>query len=211
MAPCIKLTSLSTKQLTIICSLIATVITIGVVVTITIRNGSPNLQESNIQEYALKIQSTEPQWIQFVDEATSLVNAFNAGTNDHSEPIYVCRVNLGDQILPGTYSSNQASCQVTYDYFIHGHKEFEILIAEDHSIFVWQDVNSYDDNVSNGALIGGISASKYDIKIAKVGRKDDERIGRVDWTTKEALAPIGQYEHKFREYQVLCLYDYSLL
>ncbi|XP_015790851.1 uncharacterized protein LOC107367639 [Tetranychus urticae] len=211
MASCIKLNSLSTKQLTIICSLIATVITIGVVVAITIRNGSPNLQESNIQKYAFKIESPEPQWIQFVDEETSLVNAFNAGTNSDSEPIYVCRVNLGDVILPGAYSSSQASCQVTYGYFIHEHTEFEILIAEDHSIFVWQDVNSYDDNVSNGALIGGISASKYDIKIAKVGRKDDERIGRVDWTTKEALSSIGQYEHKFREYQVLCLYDYSLL
>ncbi|XP_015788915.1 uncharacterized protein LOC107365859 isoform X1 [Tetranychus urticae] len=209
MAPCIKLNSLSTKQLTIICSLIATVITIGVVVTITIRNRSPNLQESNIQEYAFKIKSTKPQWIQFVDEETSLVNAFNAGTKDDSEPIYVCRVNFGEEILPGTYSSKQASCKVTYWFYTHEHKEFEILIAEDHSIFVWQD--SKDDNASNGALVGGIYASKYDIKIAKVGRKGDEQIGRVELTTNEALASIGQHEHSFTDYQVLCLYDYSLL
>ncbi|XP_015789380.1 uncharacterized protein LOC107366311 [Tetranychus urticae] len=212
MAQSVNFSFSSTKQRSIAIgavALVATLITIGVVVTITIKHESSS---TNNLKSEFKIKFIEPQWIRFVDKNTSLVNAFVAGKNPWYSSIYVCRVNSTKalEILPGMFdpSNYYSSCEVTWGGKSYTDDNFEILVANDPSVFVWES-DTYKDTPI-GALSGGISEWKDDLQISRAEIGAGQYIGKVHGRHSKAYVAYDRLEKTVASYQVLCLQDYSL-
>uniref|UniRef100_T1K4W1 Uncharacterized protein n=1 Tax=Tetranychus urticae TaxID=32264 RepID=T1K4W1_TETUR len=211
----INFSSSSTKQRSIAIgaiALVSTLITIGVVVTVNIKHKSSSTNNLELGEF--KIKFIEPQWIPYVNKSTSLVNAFVAGTNSQSESIYVCRVNSNKtppELLPGTFDPdalNFRGCRVTHGVGHYIYRNFEILVAKNPSVLVWEsDTNGH---APIGALSGGLSEFKDDLQIARAEIDSGQYIGKVHGRQSKAYFAYGDRERAASSYQVLCLQDYSL-
>ncbi|XP_015789377.1 uncharacterized protein LOC107366310 [Tetranychus urticae] len=191
-------------------ALVATLITIGVVVTITIKHESSS--SNSLKNGGFKIKFIEPQWIPFVDEDTSLVNAFVAGSTSQSRTVYVCRVNSTKalEILPGMLgpSNYYRSCEVTWGGKSYTYDNFEILVAKDPSVFEWKS-GTYGDTPI-GALSGGLSEWKDDLQISRAAIGSGKYIGKVHGRHSKAYVAYDDKEKEVISYEVLCLQDYSL-
>ncbi|XP_015789134.1 uncharacterized protein LOC107366074 [Tetranychus urticae] len=216
MASYVNFSFSSTKQRSIAIgavALVATLITIGIVVTITIKHGSSSTNNLLIKS-EFKVKFDEPQWVRFVDKDTSLVNAFVGGTNARSSSIYVCRVNSTKsralELLPGMFDpdSGISACEVTWGDDSYRYYDFDILVAKDPSVLVWES-DTYGD-APIGALSGGISEMNDELQISRADINSGQYIGKVHGRHSRAYVAYGSRERTVRTYQVLCLQDYSL-
>ncbi|XP_015789126.1 uncharacterized protein LOC107366068 [Tetranychus urticae] len=211
MASYVNFSSSSTKQRSIAIgavALVATVITIGVVVTITIKHESSS---TNNLKNEFKIKFTRPQWIPFINKDTPLENAFVGGNNMNGRSLYVCRVNSTKavEILPGMFDPDSASaCEVTWGDKSYKYYDFEILMAKDPSVFVWES-DTYG-HAPIGALSGGLSEMKDELQISRAEIGSGQYIGKVHGRHSKAYVAYNGREKTVQSYQVLCLQDYSL-
>ncbi|XP_015789114.1 uncharacterized protein LOC107366053 [Tetranychus urticae] len=193
-------------------ALVATLITIGVVVTITIKHESPTTNNLKIGEF--KVKFNEPQWIPFVNKDTSLVNAFVGGTNGNGRSIYVCRANTTKsralELLPGMFDpdSGSSACEVTWRGDGYRYESFEILVAKDPSVLVWE--SDHYGHAPIGALSGGLSETDDELQMSRADRISGQYIGKVHGRYSKAYIAEDGKEMTVLSYKVLCLQDYSL-
>lgn len=97
---------------------------------------------------------------------------------------------------------------MTYGGNSYKYNNFEILIAQDPSVFWWES-ESYG-RAPTGALIGGFSDFKDDLQISRAEIDGGQFIGKVHGRHSKAYVAYQGKEKTVQTYEVLCFKDYSL-
>ena len=138
---------------------------------------------------------------------------FTGGMDIDGQVLYICRVRVNNETIPGKYSQNLNKCAVTYQNKELKYKRYQLLVDPNYGSYKWSPVRRPVRQLPPNIVLGGVSITGefYYISQCRVQsqrmKRISEQIGKVqyDQSVKQWIATVP-----FSGHEIQC-FDYSVL
>ena len=139
--------------------------------------------------------------------------AFGGGMDVDGQVLYVCRVQMNNQTIPGKFSTKLNKCSVTHKNKEIQYNKYQLLIESKFGSYKWTPMRRPVKKLPTNIVFGGIGhpGQFYYIGQCRVRSREmkriSEQIGKVhfDTSVRQWVATVP-----FSGHEIMC-FDYSVL